>query len=95
MSKSEMKIKDFYVEFNGDPSKDTENRKRYCAGEKFEPLAFSDEVVHFIEHSHYLVALELIERLENTLVCIDIDYEEYWGMAREALADIEKFREGL
>lgn len=46
-------IKELYVEFGGDPSNDKELYKRYCSTEKFDPVGFSDEVIHFVDYATY------------------------------------------
>ena len=75
--KRDKPVREFWIEFGGDPSDDKECYKRYCSTAKFEPSSFSDEVIHCIE---YQAHAELQKR-----------YDEILGIAKNFASMINHF----
>ena len=103
-------MREWWIEFLGDPFNDKENYKRYVGADKFDPVGPNAEVIHVIEaRAFYEVSekleianakiLRLVEALEN------IAAQKMFATSREelqsfkiceelALEALEKFKGG-
>lgn len=84
-----MKLREFWIEFGGDPSDDKEVYKRYSAAVPFKPCGFSDEVIHCREVKPEVDAAieKLVSVCEKTLIEMPqtfINHQTYFDL-KEAL----------
>lgn len=61
------KPRDWWIEFSGDPKKDSDRELRYVSGKKPEGLDPSDEAIHVVEKSAYDALAAENERLREAL----------------------------
>lgn len=67
MKMTNSKHRKFWIEFGGDPSKDGECYKRYCATSPFKTVFPDSEVIETIETSALTEALALVDELQKSL----------------------------
>lgn len=88
-------VREFWIEFGGDPSDDEEVYKRYSARVPFKPTDFSDEVVHCVEAEPVLAEMEyLCEMLDMIRSCLDLNEEGRKYIAKKALESHSAFMNG-
>ena len=94
-------MREWWIEFLGDPFNDKENYKRYVGADKFDPVGPNAEVIHVIEaRAFYEVSekleianakiLRLVEAAEYALIVLEKDRPSSLKLS-EALA---AFKEG-